>query len=335
MQHEWTRLITTACGASRHLAITVFLLGSLGKALAAPVTAEAPTVFAPGVVSGSANDGSPTFTLDGNTLLFTRSGAGAGTIFESHFVNGRWTSPKIASFSGQWNDQHPSMAPNGSYLVFVSSRPVPGIQERVAHVWRVDRRNGGWGTPVHLPETVNIGPRTYAPSIAADNSIYFLEIAEAGKRQLYRARWTDGRYQTAEALPFSSPATADVDPEIAPDQSLLIFASAGRRANDNKEHLYIVFNHDGTWGDAMPLRYEGDDANGWSTDNEPNLAPDGHTLYFSSDRSVPLHFPRTPGQARADLSRIESWDNGGSNVWSLSISPWLNSEKPSVRAASH
>jgi hypothetical protein len=188
---------------------------------------------------------------------------------------------------------------------------------------------------VHLPETVNIGPRTFAPSIAADNSIYFLEIAEPGKMQLYRARWADGRYQTAEALPFSRPATADVDPEIAPDQSLLIFASAGRRANDNKEHLYIVFNHDGTWGDAMPLRYGGDDANGWSTDNEPNLAPDGHTLYFSSDRSLPLHFPRTPEQARADLSRIESWDNGGANVWSLSISPWLNSGKASVRAVSH
>src|SRR5436305_1386959 len=84
-------------------------------------------------------------------------------------------------------------------------------RERVSHVWRVDRRNGGCGAPVHLAETVNIGPRTYASSIAADNSIYFLEIAEAGKRQLYRARWSDGRYQTAEALPFSSPATADVD----------------------------------------------------------------------------------------------------------------------------
>jgi len=327
MQHQGTRPSITAltCRAAHHLPVAVLLLSFLGNALAAPATTEAPTIFAPGVVSGPANDGSPTFTRDGNTLLFTRSGAGAGTIFESQLVGGRWTQPKIASFSGQWNDQHPSMAPDGSYLVFVSSRPVPGIQERVSHVWRVDRRNGGWGTPVHLPETVNIGPRTYAPSVAADNSIYFLEIAEPRTMQLYRARWAEGHYQTAEPLPFSSPATADVDPEIAPDQSLLVFASAGRRANDTKEHLYIVFNHNGTWGDVIPLRYGGDDTNGWSSDNEPNIAPDGHTLYFSSDRSVPLHFPRTPTQARADLSRIESWDNGGANVWSLSISPWLRS----------
>src|SRR6266581_2587838 len=168
------------------LALAALLLSSMGNALAAPAAAEAPTIFAPGVISGPANDGSPTFTRDGNTLLFTRSGTGAGTIFESHLVKGRWSAPKIASFSGQWNDQHPSMAPDGSYFVFVSSRPVPGIQERVAHVWRVDRRNNGWGTPVHLPETVNIGPRTFAPSVAADNSIYFLEIVEPGKMQLYR-----------------------------------------------------------------------------------------------------------------------------------------------------
>jgi hypothetical protein len=115
-----------------------------------------------------------------------------------------------------------------------------------------------------------------------------------------------------------------VDPEISPDQSLLIFASAGRRPNDSKEHLYIVFNHNGTWSDVIPLRYGADDASGWSTDNEPNLAPDGHTVYFGSDRSVPLHFPRTPAQAQADMLRIQSWDNGGANVWSLSIAPWLH-----------
>ena len=233
----------------------------------------------------------------------------------------KWMAPQVASFSGQWNDEHPSMAPSGAFLVFVSTRPVPGIQERVAHVWRVDRVQGSWGSPVHLPAEVNIGPRTFAPSVARDNSIYFLKISPPRSMQMYRAQWVGDHYQPAETLPFSSPATADVDPEIAPDQSFLIFASAGRRADDSKEHLYIVFNRDGKWSAVTPLRYSGDDDNGWTTDNEPNLAPDGRTLYFSSDRSVPLHFPRTPQQAQTDLSRIEAWDNGATNVWRLSISP--------------
>lgn len=309
-----------------------FSLSVLASLVTLPALAESPgsgppELFAPGIVSGPANDGSPTFTRDGHTLLFTRSGAGAGTILESHQSNKQWTAPEIASFSGQWNDEHPSMAPDGSYVVFVSTRPAPGVEGRVAHIWRVDRLSHGWGTPVHLPAEVNIGPRTFAPSVAADNTLYFLEISDKHKMQLYRSRWTAGHYESAEALPFSTPATADVDPEIAPDQSFLIFASAGRRANDTREHLYVVFNHGGQWGEVKPLRYAGDDDNGWSTDNEPNLAPDGQTLYFSSDRSLPLHFPRTLAQAHADLARIVAWDNGATNVWRFSITDVVRESK--------
>lgn len=276
-----------------------------------------PAIFAPGIISGPANDGSPTFTPDGKTLLFTRSGARAGVILESHLTGGTWSAPQIASFSGQWNDQHPSMAPDGSYLVFVSTRPVPGITKRVAHVWRVDRTPGGWSTPVHLPAEVNIGPLIFAPSVAADGTIYFLSIGEGRTFQLYRSRRAGDTYQTAEKLSFSSTKTADVDPEIAPDQSFMVFASSGRRSGDTNEHLYVVRNSGGAWGKVQPLHYDGEDAS--SNDNEPNIGPGGQTLYFASDRTLPPHFPRTPEEAEEDLQRIETWDNGLSNVWTIAL----------------
>jgi Tol biopolymer transport system component len=291
-----------------------------------PIVAAAPQIFAPGVISGPANDGSPTFTPDGRTLFFTRSGANAAFILESHLKNGTWAAPTIAPFSGQWNDQHPAMAPDGSYLVFVSRRPAPGVTEQVAHLWRVNRTGDGWGTPEHLPAAVNISTRIFAPSVAADGSIYFLSIAVGGHRtfQLYRSRFANGAFRQAERLPFSDSATSDVDPEIAPDQSFLVFASAGRRGGDSKEHLYIVFNTGGTWGAVTPLRYAGDDDQGWSTDNEPKLGPDRRTLYFTSDRTLAPHLPRTPEQGKADLARVEAWDNGNTNVWSLSLAPFLD-----------
>jgi Tol biopolymer transport system component len=304
------------------LVLAIALLGSTSAGNTS-VNGAAPVIFAPGIISGPANDGSPTFTPDGKTLLFTRSGSGAGTILESHLVNGSWTPPEIATFSGEWNDQHPSMAPDGSYLVFVSTRPVPGITSRVSHIWRVDRTANGWGTPVHLPTTVNFAPLIFAPSVAADGTIYFLRIGPKRTFQLYSARFVNGAYQQAQPLAFSSPATADVDPEIAPDQSFLVFASSGRRPGDTNEHLYIAFHQQGTWGKIVPIRYQGDDDNGGSNDNEPNIAPDGKTLYFDSDRTLRLHFPRTRAQAQSDLERIETWDNGDTNVWTISLEPWL------------
>jgi Tol biopolymer transport system component len=307
--------------------LVIAALALLGMRPPVPITAAAPQIFAPGVVSGPANDGSPTFTPDGRTLFFTRSGANAGFILESHLTNGAWTAPTVAPFSGQWNDQHPTMAPDGSYLIFVSTRPAPGISEKVAHLWRVNRTGTGWGEPTHLPDAVNIGTRIFAPSVAADGSIYFLSISANRAFQLYRSRFMNNAYEKAERLPFSDSASADVDPEIAPDQSFLVFASAGRIAGDSKEHLYIVFTHDGSWGDVTPLRYTGDDDNGWSTDNEPNLGPDRRTLYFSSDRTVMPHLPRTRAQGEADLARIEQWDNGNTNVWSLSLAPFLDAKR--------
>jgi WD40-like Beta Propeller Repeat len=59
------------------------------------------------------------------------------------------------------------------------------------------------------------------------------------------------------------------------------------------------------------------------------LSPDRQTLYFSSDRTVPVHFPRTREQTEQDIERAQTWDNGNYNVWFMPIAPWLTSAKSS------
>src|SRR5271170_6150662 len=113
--------------------------------IALAFTLGTPHMFAPGIVSGSANDGSPTFSPDGNTLFFTRSNTSA-VILESQRVNGRWSKPAIASFSGKLNDWAPELSPDGRYLVFVEVRPKVG-----AFIYRVERTGSGWSAPERLP----------------------------------------------------------------------------------------------------------------------------------------------------------------------------------------
>jgi hypothetical protein len=303
-------------------------------AIAAPATSQpaVPQLFEPGIISGGANDGSPTFSPDGNTLLFTRSGVSGGIILQSDRSNGRWSEPRIAAFSGEWNDSQPEFSPDGSYLVYVSIRPVtagsPGASPHPpANLWRVNRVGGSWSAPVRLPDAVNIGPSIWKPSIAGDGSIYFLAIYPHGNKRLYCSRYKAGSFETAQPLSFSDGKIGDGDPEVAPDESFLIFVSSGRLTGDTKDHLFVVFKKDGTWGTPSPIRYAGDDANGYSTDDEPHLSHDLQTLYFSSDRWIPVHYPRTPAQAQADLQRIESWDNSNTNAWFVQLAPLLEAAR--------
>ena len=301
-------------------------------------------IFAPGVISSPANDGSPTFSPEGKTLYFTRSTANWTAILESHNVDGNWSKPVLAPFSGEWPDSSPAMAPDGSFLVFQSTRPatpltaapkegepIPGV---VSNLWRVDRSGSGWSKPVRLPDAINMGHSIWKPSIAANGNLYFTFIDDKGGKRLFCSKFSGGTYQQGQPLAFSDGTMADVDPEVAPDESFLIFVSSARLPGDQKDHLFIVAKDGADWGPVVPMRYTGDDKYGFSTDDEPHLGNDRRSVYFSSDRAVPVHFPRTHEQALKDVDRLENWDNSNSNVWSLPVEPYLNAAKEAARRKS-
>jgi len=110
-----------------------------------------------------------------------------------------------------------------------------------------------------------------------------------------------------------------VDPAVAPDQSYLVFASS--RAPAKGMDLFVVLRGaDGTWGTP---RHMGDIVNAEGSDAEPRLGPDRCTLYFSSERTQPVAYPRDRAQAERDLARIQAWDNGQYNIWRTSLAGWV------------
>ncbi len=291
--------------------VVVTRLGVLG-ALAVISTASAqanrsvPTIFAPGLISGIANAGSPTFTPRGDTMFFTRTTPGGlSVIMESDRVNGAWSEPRTAPFSGKYSESQPALAPDGSFMVYVS------VRDSVANLYRVIRDGLGWSAPERLPDAVNIGASVWRPSVAADGTIYFCIIKktdDSRAMRLWRSIYDTGAYQPATPLPFSVDSTRDLDPEIAPDQSYIVFASAGRAAiDDPHEHLYMAFKNGDGWGPITPVQFPGSESLGVD-DTEPRLSPGQRTLYFTSDRSALVLFPRSGESLDAPTTET-------TNVW--------------------
>lgn len=320
-----------------HMRAPTIWLGAIAlMAAAATAGAQAPariepTVFAPGQVSGPAHDSAPAFSASGDTIYFGRSSAQQSTILQSdRNADGDWTRPRIAPFSGRWNDMEPAMAPDGSFLVFVSNRPdradgveiegfYGGSKQKGGRLWCVTREGKSWGEPTLLPASINTTASTFAPSVAADGSLYFMTTdADTGKFRLFRAQFRDGDYLPAQPLPFSDGKSTDVDPAVAPDQSFLVFGSG--RLPDRGIDLFIAFRDGAGWGKPVHL---GSDVNTPKSDAEPRLSPDGRTLYFSSERMVPVNFPRSREQAATDVARMQSWDNGNYNIWQVPLVPLL------------
>ncbi len=187
-----------------------------------------PTLFAPGVISGSAHDSAPAFTPDGETVYFGRSTDAGSFIVVSHKTAKGWSEPTIASFSGRWRDMEPAMAPDGSYLIFASNRPITRGGQAItaetdakaqagdgSNLWRVDRTPTGWSDPVHLAGVINSSGSTYSPSIAGDGTLYFMRPSAGSHHrfQLFRAAATDNGFEPPKPLPFSDGSETDVDPK--------------------------------------------------------------------------------------------------------------------------
>lgn len=314
------------------------LVPTLLTVLSTTVAAQGspPRIFSPGVISGPANDLSPAFTPDGKAVFFTRSNPRQSTILISHLSAGTWSKPQIAPFAGEWLDLEPAMAPDGSYLIFISSRPtvrggkpIDGFYNGAAQPgrggtpWRVDRTSNGWGEPHRLPDIVNSNTSIYSPSIAADGSIYFMQPTGAeAKFHLFRAQLSHGTFETPVAVPVSAGENiGDFDPDVAPDESFMVFSSA--RLADKGTSLFITFQQNGSWSTPQ---YMGDVASiPGSGSIESRLGgPDHRTLYFSNRYVEPTIPPQSRAGSDKGLQLMAEWNNGLANIRQVSLAPWLD-----------
>ncbi len=123
------------------------------------------------------NEGAQTISADGRQLFFTAcnrpGGAGQCDIYETSFINGKWTRPAPlgAPVNTAYSEKHPSVSADGRILYFASNRP-GGLGEY--DIWQSVLGEEGWGRPVNLGLKVNTQAMEQSPDIHADGrTLYF------------------------------------------------------------------------------------------------------------------------------------------------------------------
>jgi Tol biopolymer transport system component len=256
----------------------------LASASAEPSTAAIvvePTVLAEGVISTRAEEWRISFTPDGQTAYFARSDGffpqtREATIMETTLVDGTWSEPVVASFSGEFPDIDPWVSPDGEHLYFSSIRPTDGATRGDAELFRVDRTEDGWSEPVHLAE---LGSELdeLGLSVAADGTAVFASDrpGAVGGWDLYVATAEGDGFTTPEPLADLNTAVWEFNPAIDAEGTTIVFTSIGRPGGTGLGDLFVSEREGDGWSADRPLTL-----NTGADEYHASLSPDGETLYF-------------------------------------------------------
>lgn len=243
-------------------------------------------------ISTNAVESSYSFSSSGNEIYFTRSNKKWGernhknSIYYSVNKNGKWSTPVLASFSGQFSDSGPHLSKDGNTLYFISKRPSKGIQIS-ADIWVV-KKDGmeKWGVPYRLDAPLNSEAREYSPCTDDMGNLYFASDRANGYGQgdLYMAKIENGEFKEVINLGNSiNNETGEWNLVVNGNGNLLIFEASGRKENASPYgDLYISFKLDDKWSIPQNIK----ELNTTGSDLYPHLTNQDSTLFFTSSDSL-------------------------------------------------
>jgi hypothetical protein len=273
--------ISSASRSSAITPITELIISKLNKIAASNYPDEnlpesIPQIFAPEVVSKGYAEFGISFMPDMSEIYFTRRGEGPnpriGKIMQMKKIDGLWTEPEIAPFSGVYNDMEPLITPDGQKIIFGSNRPIKTGGAPTGFLqWYADKTPEGWSEPKILG-TPFVDRFVMYPTLANNGNLYF-----TGEDGIYVSEMIDSDYQTPvklgdeiNALPRAA------HPYISPDEKLLIFDAQPRGAL--KSDLFISWkNDDGSWTEALKFSEQ---INSAETQAIAMISPDDKFLFF-------------------------------------------------------
>jgi outer membrane protein OmpA-like peptidoglycan-associated protein/tetratricopeptide (TPR) repeat protein len=198
-------------------------------------------------INTPANEGAQCISPDGQFLFFTLcnspSGMGRCDIYFSMKEGNQWGAPKNVGppiNSKHWDSQ-PSLSSDGNTLYFVSNRP-GGKGEK--DIWSSTlTKEGYWGTPANLGDSINTSESDMSPYIHPDNqTLYFASAGHPGmgKHDIFYTRMKkDGSFGTPVNIGYPINTSSDEFSLIVNSKgNLAYYASADRKEGFGNLDLY-------------------------------------------------------------------------------------------------
>jgi len=270
------------------LAVCHFALASEFPVLTGPYLGQdppgsTPRLFAPGIVSVSANfeHSAAVFSPDGlevfwctNVNWYASAPAEGLRLYHMRMVDGVWSAPAIAPFTQNVSVpvQRPVYSPDGDRLyVQYSSNP---NAESDDDIYVVEREGTGWSELTSVSPLINSSAMERLHSVTADGSMIFTRDLRTSHEAVYISRFVDGTFTEPGQLgePFDSDAN-ELAIVVAPDWSYMLI---GITRTGMEDELYVSYKEeDGTWTERIRTPYQ---CGGFLA-----LSPDGEYLFFLGD----------------------------------------------------
>jgi len=227
-----------------------------------------PEIFAPGVVSSKDHiEMGCTWSPDLKEFYFARSEtpelSSNWSIWCLREEDGRWTEPRVVSFSGVYPDFGPFMPPDGKHLIFF--RQNNKANKTRGGSWIVDRIGNTWNEPRFLHEAYCLTTNDF-------RTFYFTtDESKETSKDIGQMSFTNGVFSDPIKLPgvLNTPEF-EAHARLSPDGSYLLF--------DRVKSTFVSFRrNDGTWSKGYDLgrRY-----------NIPSISPDGKYIFFESNGDI-------------------------------------------------
>lgn len=270
-----------------------------------------PKLFAPGIVSTGHDELFGCFTPDGKEFYYILGGEPQWTILVMKNVNGVWSLPRVAPFSGKYTAKF-CLSPDGNKVVLSSRRPPSGIgkPDSIFHTYVVERTSSGRGHPRYIEGLDG----AFAPSMAANGNLYFF-MGPQGKQDLYVSKFVESSYTKPVSLGDGvNSAQDETDPFIAPDESYLLFSTNRTEG----EGIYICFKKpDGSWTRATNM---GPEINSVSPANVGSVTPDGKYIFMFGINRLHERWSAEPLSYRDKLKILNGPGNGSIDIY------WVSAE---------